>query len=924
MKRCIKWLAVPAGVFFFVATGAAQYYLGNSVVYAPVDGKDPALFYGNNYVTLFLHGQADHKISILNIGYRVQAAYHSLNLGAIGWDFNRDTIFPEAPFVIEPIYDAAQHIDYYHVQGTPRPNGDNTPSAVALRFDANSGLNLSGITQKKEEYVLHMELRVHESEDFVVLLSDGTQLWYVPIQNRGRQGAVPNLNGKYAFPADAEWYCVDIELTDFRPADLQNYEQTPSFNLFTNLITDTVAIVAIAAGQTNKWRIGGVNENLNIDIGTVFFYRKIDEFTLKYTEYSEGVWDRPKAVPLNYILESVLTPEGSPEGTWWKNPIIDDKFLISKLEWVPSQPHKVTIDKEQNTLVFHPFFAGKTDVIIRTGFTGIEDTCQLHVWGLLAKLKNERGEDLLFPLINPLDTINVRLDYLADGKEVVPWDIVSLPDGLELLSFEDGWAKIKTVELGTFEVIGKIPFEEKDSSVSYPIYVSTVTPPATTTVGVNASFRLPAPGINIDRPSDPFNYLSDDYLKDPDNWEWTALVNFDASITRQGVLSGDRIGLLPGITASLKGSILSTPPFDFYVVTVDSLTPVSGRMSPRRGRLGTNTPFTLHYTAYENKQFPIIWKSEDDSIRVNSYGTITIIGSTRGDKPVVAYLDGNETLRAEGFITYWPHADSVVIQTPLDVNLTLSNEPYAMVAGAEVWPEYTTNNKVHWESLHPDTVEVNPSTGAVRPLRKGTALIRVVAEAAGLDGEQRADTFSVNISFPEKFALQIEQSSTPDKKADTVYIRAGVEERFHADADSFVLHQGDVTWSILRDNTVTDKAEIIQTDEGCTLKASLESTETSDTLTLWVTIEGRLEVARCVLIVSPNTQIIDCPPHSALSIDVVFREVFTPLGRRVAVFTVTDNDLMLPLSLPEGIYLLRDIGKDGRHVVTKFKGGSRQ
>jgi hypothetical protein len=922
MKRFVKWLVIPAGVFFFVTTGKAQYYLGNSVVYSPVNGEDPALFYGNDYLTLFLRDQAGRKISILNTGDRIQASYHVHNLGLTGWDFNKDSTFLKAPFVIEPVYDESRHVTYYHVEGQSRPNGDNTPSAAAFHFYTDEGIDLSEIAGKKEEYFLHMELRVYETEDFVVLLSDGTHLWYVPIQNRGRQGAVPDLNGKYAFPTDAEWHYVDIKLTDFRPANHIDYEETPPFDLFTNSITDTVAIIAIAAGQTNKWRIGGLNENLNIDIGTVFFYRKMEEFKLKYSKYREDIWDKQKSVLLNYIIDGGLNPEGSPEGTWWERPITSDQFLTSKLDWIPLQPHKVSIDKEQNSLIFHPFFAGKTDVIIRTGFIGIQDTLEIHVWGLLAKLKDERGKDLVFPVIDLSDTINVRLEYHSDGNEVVPWKIVSLPSSLELVSFEDGWAKIKALDLGTCEVIGSISLGEKDSMVRYPVYVSRATKPATTTVGVGASFRVPAPEVSIDLSGDHSGYLSEDYLKNTDNWEWHPIENFDAAISRKGILQGSRVGYLTGTTAFLKGTTLSTSPFDFYVVTVDSLTPASDKTNPRKGQLGKNDPFTLHYTAHQNKSFPIVWKSEDDSIQVGSYGTIEIIGSTRGRKPVVAYLDGNETLRAEGFITYWPHTDSVVIQTPLSVNLTLSNKSYAMVAGAEVWPEYAVNKKVRWESLQPDTVEVHPSTGTVRPLRKGTARIRAVAEALGVDGKEQADTFDVNISFPEKFTLRIEQSSEPDKKTDTVYIRAGIEEHFHAIADSFILHQGDTKWSVLRSGVITDNAEIVKTDEGCTVKANLGTTETTDTLTLLVTIEDRSAVGHCVLIVSPSTQIITFPHHPTEFVDVIYREIFTPLGRLVTGFTVTDDAVTLPIALPKGIYLLRSVGKDGRQVVTKLKVGT--
>jgi hypothetical protein len=911
MKRLVYWLGFSVGVFFCVMTTVAQNYLGNSVVYATDGGVDPSLYYGNDYLTLLLGEQAERKMSILNTGERIQAPYHTRSIGLTAWDFNKDSLAPNAPFLIEPVYDEKGTVIYYHIVGTARQEKDNTPTAVALRFAPGNGIDLSGIAEHKDEFFLHMTLRVHESEDFVVLLSDGTQLWYVPIQNRGRQGAVPDLHGKYAFPADDNWYSVDVNLSDFRPANLSDYEQTPDFDLFDDLITDTVAIIALAAGQSDRWRIGGTNENLDIDLSDVFFYRKMQKLELKYTRYTENVWDKKKVFPLNYIMEGFFQPEGWPEGTWWDTPVSGLKLLISKLDWASTQPLKLSIDETQRTITLRPFCAGKTDVIIRTGFEGIEDTCEISVWGLLANLKSEQGNDLLFPLMDPADTINIKLDYLPDGGTASSWKNLSLPDGLELISFEGGWAKIKALYQGRYEIIGTIVCNGRDSTVRYPVYVAKATA-STTTVALGTSYQLPAPETILDLSADLSGYFSEDYLKDAGNWEWTPKEDWNITLSRRGVLKSTAFGCLYGVKAALKGTLLSTLPVNFYVATVDSISPASNKTSPRKGKLGNNPPFSLHYTAYDNQVLPIVWSSDDDSIQVDPrYGTIKIIGATRGRKPVVVSLGGNETLRAEGFISFWPYADSVVIQTPLSVNMTLGNGNSDRVAAAEVWPDYAVNRDVRWESLHPDTVYVNPLTGAIRPLRKGKAQIRAVALASTPDGTEVVDTFDLNISFPNNFALYIGQSPELNKKIDTLFIPAGIEVPFLAFSDSFLLHPSDAKWAITHSGATTDNAVLQQTDEGCTVKAI-----STDTLTLSVTVEDSLAVGSCILIVSTNTQTISC---RSLPLDVIYSEIFSPLGRLIARFSGSDNDVAMRSSLPEGVYLLRVTGRDGQRIVTKFK-----
>ncbi|MDR3127678.1 MAG: Ig-like domain-containing protein [Tannerellaceae bacterium] len=734
-------------MLLYVSTSWAQYYAGKSVVYGVTEGKSPALYFGNSYYTLWMAaGSEVEKMAVLSSPNRVAAAYHTRCAGMSGWDFGGDSIPAEAPFLIEAHYDGQQQLAYYHIKGDTRP--DKHATAAALLLTDSQGIDLSEVALRQEEYYLHLRLRVHEAEDFIVLLSDGKHLRYVPIENRGRAGTVPSLGGKYAFPADGEWYEVDISLEDFRIADTLDHGSVEAFDLFGLAMVDTVAMVGIAAGKTDSWRLGGANENLDIDVSEVFFYRKMESFKLQQGQYVEELWDRKKEVSLNYVLGSGLNPTGTPAGVWWEESVVGgERPLTGQLRWESEEAHRVTVDRDRELLVFHPFFAGETEVLLRTGFAEIADTCHIHVRGLQAKLKDGKGSELVYPLIGVGDTLRVRVEYQGGG-EVIPWAHISLPPGLQLLSSEEGWVSLRAVSGGTSEIVAQIPFERGDSTFRYPVYVTSGTRPGSTTTGEGISCTLPPPGIGVDV-SDVAGYLWEGYFNKAEHWEWTSMENEAGRLSSSGVWSGIAVGVLHGARASLKGTSVETSLLDLHVVRMDSLSPVTSRSESRRGQLGNNSAFTLHYTSEGGSRFPLVWESEDDSIEVNHYdGRITIKGSTRGKHPVVAYLDGNAALRAEGYISYWPYADSVVITTPDSVQLTVGNQPFALVAGAEVWPEYGVNRKLRWESMNPEIVEVDAESGAVRPLSKGVGVIRAVAAALSAEGRECADTFVVEVEEP--------------------------------------------------------------------------------------------------------------------------------------------------------------------------------
>ncbi|MDR2791586.1 MAG: T9SS type A sorting domain-containing protein [Tannerellaceae bacterium] len=909
MERLVKWLLVPMGIFLVTVTSAQMSV--PLAYYQPVNGEDPALYFGNDYRPLFLGGDVARTETILNTADRLQGVYHKCNLGLTGWDFDGDSICAEAPFIVEPVTDEEGRLAYYHIKGKMRVN--DSPSAAAFRFAASptKQLDFSKILSDKKNYFLHLALRLHKTEDFFVILSDGQNYWLVPVQD---------------FPADGTWHYVDIAL-----------EELPS-DFFSASVMDTAALIGIAGGYTDQFYKGD-NANLDIDWGAAFFYRKMKRFELSKTTYGDdiSVWDSRKEEPLNAVLQSFY-PTGTPEGTWWASTAGNEseRLLIPQLEWVSSDPSKVSIDKEKATMVFHPFSAGTTEIFIRTGFAGVEDTCKVTVTGLSAHLKDEAGRDMKFPLIGLLDTFKVQLEYPKGVPGEKVWQFVSVSEGLEALSVApDGWVTVKGRMLGTHEIIGKVSIGGKDSTIHYPVYVVKTTYPSAMAVAEQQTIQLPVPDIEPDLSEDVVGYLSESYWQDVKNWKWTMPVtgSLCANVSSDGKLSGNIEGMggrITGVRASLEGTTLVTLPLAFYVVEVNGLTPFSDKVYPVAGKKGENPAFTMHYTAYEDEPFSIRWSCADDSIEVDPVtGEITITGATLGKIPVVACLDGNEALRAEGYIRYWPYADSIVITSSPVANITLGvGDASQYTPTAKVWPEYGVDTELWWESLDENIVLANAKTGTVTGLRCGTGRVRVVAEAHGENGEERADTFSVEVSLPFGAALFVERAED-GTEVDTVRAEKGVSMRFRMGvfAELFTPFPQEAVWAI----SSPERAKLEVTDEGCTV-TGVETFAGTDTLTLSVSLEGL--VKRCVLILTspvPPTSVSPVSgPDGAFSVACIngvlylcgaegYRhEVFSLTGRCVAAFATKEQESVQSLFLQEGIYLLRSF-RDKKQAVSKFR-----
>ncbi len=142
----------------------------------------------------------------------------------------------------------------------------------------------------------------------------------------------------------------------------------------------------------------------------------------------------------------------------------------------------------------------------------------------------------------------------------------------------------------------------------------------------------------------------------------------------------------------------------------------------------------------------VTWESDKPGVaKINSYSdsSAVIYGAAEGTATITATSKNNPSATAQFTVTVTPKATSISIDgvNPRSVNLT-STPDYTETLVAKVEPLGSASQTVTWSTSNASVVSVEATTGKIKALKVGTAIIT----ARATDGSNLSATLTVNVT----------------------------------------------------------------------------------------------------------------------------------------------------------------------------------